>query len=357
MNRFEGVKPSTGRIIGCSILALIIGVASIYLSIFQVLMPMPSVSLIMLLSVAFYAWAGWIPAGILLGLSTALAVLLSGLPGVVMLLLGQVPALAVILEMRKRTPFFRQLLRAIVICLGLTVAAVALTAIMMGSDIIAAFMEQVKMIFETQKDSIWQMWQTMFQDVKLNITQEEFFEMYYSAFNMIQTYYQYNLLANLLTGASISAMVSVLWGNWLLARRGEATPDSFRGLCDWYLPANMTFGLLLVLAVSFILAQTSVSGAQTVWVVIEALAQLAFMVQGLAALDRRMKANGSSRGRRTGMFVLLLLGGALVGRIFGLLTIYEILAFAGCASALFGRKGAAKPWIDKIKKDMDDEDR
>ena len=69
-------------------------------------------------------------------------------------------------------------------------------------------------------------------------------------------------------------------------------------------------------------------------------------MQALAACDRRIKARGATRGRRTATVVLILLAG-LIFRAYGTFT---FLSLIGCASALFGRRGAARPIVEKLKK-------
>ena len=81
------------------------------------------------------------------------------------------------------------------------------------------------------------------------------------------------------------------------------------------------------------------------------------MIQALAAIDRRLKAQGSGRGRRTAMTVLMIVAGMLSGEWFFGLDLFGIVALAGCASALFGRRGAARPIVEKIKKNLDGDSR
>ena len=83
------------------------------------------------------------------------------------------------------------------------------------------------------------------------------------------------------------------------------------------------------------------------------LAEVAFVVQALAAIDRRLKARGSTRGRRTAAVVLILLAGVLLSG----LGVFELLMLAGGASALFGSHGAARPIVEKIKKTFGGDDR
>jgi len=174
----------------------------------------------------------------------------------------------------------------------------------------------------------------------------------------MQSYYESNLLANQFAGAIWTAALAVLAGNWLLARRGEATTESFKGLFEWYLPANVTKGLLMMLAVSALLLNFSIRGNVALYIIVSRIVLTAFVIQGFAANDRRMRRNGASRGRRQGAVVLLVLLEALLGNALLGLDVFALLAIAGGGSALFGSRGAARPMIDHIKekmKNIDDE--
>lgn len=350
-----GFKPPRGRVVVCSALALILGLLQPAALALQVVLPMPGVSLAMLLMVALYAYAGGVPAALLGACGAISSLWMLGVPmGAASLLLWLGPAILAIQGVGKREPFFRQLSRTIAAAVLMAAAATAAMALFFGSDMVASAVDQVRATFEQQKQQLWAMFSPAFEG---KLTEDAFVSVYYDLFNQIQLYYEYNLLSNLLSGAAVSAMLSVLWGNWLVARRGDATPESFRGLSDWYLPSNTTFGLLLTLAVSSVLTQLGVQGAEMAWVVVGNLCSVAFITQCLAALNRRMRQNGAAVGRRTAMTVLLLLMGAIFGRILGGLSIFNLLSVLGCMSALFGRKGAARPLINKIKEMMDGDDR
>lgn len=355
MSQYLGLKPSGGRIVVCSVLALIIGLLQPLALMLQIMMPMPGICIAMILAVVFYAYAGKIPATVLC-VSGALSSLWSlGIPlGAVSLLFWLVPAVLMICGVRKRDPFFQQMSRGIAVSVLLTAVVIALMALMFGSEMVATAIDQVRATFETQKDLLWEMFSPAFEG---RITFEDFVQAYYEIFNRLQLYYEYHLLSNLMTGAALSALISIFWSNWLMARRGAATTESFRGLSEWYLSSNTTIGLILTLILSSVLAQLSVRGADTAWIVVSNLCSLAFIVQCLAALDRRMKRGGSASGRRAMMIVLLILLGAIAGQVLIVLSVFDLLAILGCLSALFGSRGAARPFINKIKDKMDGEDR
>lgn len=353
MRQDFGYKPSLGKIVFCTVAAIVAGALEPLALVFQLMLPMPAVSLIAMLGVALSVIGGMVPA-IALGAVATISTLLGFGPAatVVMAAMTIVPAMVIILGIRQKQPFFQQMFRGVTAFLASVMAAVLLAGLLFGGDVIGRAMDFVRSVFEEQQDAIWASLREVLIGRQGDITKTDFVNAYYATLNLMETYYEYRLLANLLSGAVLTGVISVLWGNWLAARRGEATVESFRGVSEWFLPANLTLGLLMVLVVSALLSMTSVSGGATVWLIVSDLARVAFVIQAYAAMDRKLKAKGASRGRRTGMIVLAVFAGAISDG-----WIFELTAVAGCASALFGRRGAARPLIDKIKKTMDGDDR
>lgn len=348
MNARNENRPSVGRMIFSCIAALILGVLHPFLTVYQVMMPMALPCVGTMTAVALYASAG-LPPVILLALAgTAVSWLGLGTSlTVVWMPLCILPAVVAIVQLRGVRPFFIQLRRVLIACLGGTAASVLLAALFFGADIVSAMMTQLEAIFESIMPEIWKVYGPTLATSGVELTYEEFASTYFSMLKVMQQYYQLYLPANLLTGAALTGTISVLWGNWISARRGRATAQSFLGLHEWFMPSNMTYGVLMTLAAAFVLKLTPIQGSQTAWMAVEQLAELAFGFQALASNDRRMKERGSSRRRRTVMAVLVILCAwifhlALLG-----VSLAAILAVMGCASALFGRKGALRAWLDK----------
>ena len=358
MRQTYGYKPSPGKVVGCTILAVVLGVLAPLALMLQVMMPMPALSVTVLLAAALCVVGGLIPAAVL-GVVALVGTLVGLGPAatVIAAIMCGPPAVVIIHGIRQKKPFFRQMFSGVAVCMACVIAAVLMAGALFGGDMIEKAVDFVRAAFEQQQDVLWASVQEMLGGVGGGVTQADFTGAYYDALNLMEAYYEYSLLANLLTGAAMTGVIGVLWGNWLAARRGEVTPESFRGLGEWYLPSNLTLGLLMMLLFSAILKGTSFAGGTTVWVIVSGLARVAFVIQALAAVDRRLKAQGSTRGRRTAMVVLVIVAGALSGDWFFGLDLFGIVAIAGCASALFGRRGAARPIVDRIKKDMDGEGR
>ncbi len=357
MFHVSGRKYSAARIVTCSIIALILGALQAIAFIFQVMLPMPSISIAMMVSVALFSYSGMIPAGIMIAASIGSSLYgLGMLPGLVSLVTWVVPAVITMVGISQKRPFFDQLMCSVIAAVGMIALAVVAAALYAGSDLITTIVDQMRDIFEIQKDLLWETTQSMFNSAETTVTIDDYTQMYNQIFNTFESYYDYYLLSNLLCGAIISSLVAVLWGNWLQARQGEATRDSFCGLSEWFLPVNITYGLILSFAAAYIISKTSLSVGQTVWIVVRDITKLIFTIQAFAAMDRRMRSKGAGRGRRTTVIVLIIILGMLFGNVL-IISVYELLAIVGCASALFGRKGALRSRIDASKNNSNGKDR
>jgi len=353
----QTIKPrrSVGKIVIGIVIAVILGVLHPFTLVFQVMMPL-SVSIMTMAAAVLYVYGGLIPAATLCTVGTLLAFLGYGpQTGAATLPLIVLPAAVIIFGIRAKKPFFEQMKLGQAAGILGAVAAMALITLFFGDEFVSLVVAQVKDTFEMMKDLMLEA-VNIYLPAESAISMEEFSGIYYDMFRLMQEYYESNLLANLISGAVYTVAISVLWGNWLAARRGEATTESFRGLCDWFLPSNLTWGLLLMLICSALLLQFPVRGNAEVWAIVSSLCGTVFSIQGFAALDRRMKAGGSSGKRRTTMIVLLVLFGSYATQMITGMTIFSIMALVGGASAAFGRNGAARPWINKIKENMNGDD-
>lgn len=349
LNFSNHLRPTVGKVVLCSFFAIVLGILMPLVTLFGIMMPMPFISIALMMAVVFYVSADLVPVCIFSVISLISSEFMLGVvPGIAATLVWLAPAVLTIEGIRKKRQFFVQIARTVIVSLAATFAALALMASVFGSNMIASAVEMLRTTYDAQKDLFWQMAQPAFANAGAEITLEQFSEAYYSMFRTLQAYYEYHLLANLLSGAMISAVIAVLWGNWLAARRGEATSESFVGLSGWYLPANLTCGMLLVLAAGLVLRKLSIPGAETAWIVVKSLCTYAFMIQTFASMDRKQKAAGAGIGKRAVVIVLPVFLGMMGAGLFGV-GFYTLLAILGCMSALFGSKGAARPLIDKYK--------
>ena len=346
-------RPSVGKIILGIVLALAVGAAFPFLTVYQVMLPLALPGVATMISVALAASIGWGSAALLWVVGLAISLLGLG-PELTAAIVPMscLPAVVMILGIRRQKPFFAQLRTALAACLGGAVLAVSVAAAFYGGDMIQRLMELLQSALETLLPEMWKGYKGILQTAGVSMTYDEFASTFYSTLKVMQLYYETYLPANLLTGAVWTATISTLWGNWLAARRGMATSASFAGLHEWKLPANLTWGILMTLAAAFALQFTSLPGADAAWVAVEHLAMAAFTLQALGANDRRLKSGGATVSRRAGSVVLLILLGGIVAPLVLGLSMMTLLGIVGAFSALFGRYGALRPWIDKHKNDM-----
>lgn len=354
MSQRFGYRPSTGKIVLWTIIAVVLGLLLPYALLFQLMLPMPAIGLAAMLSVVVFVCGGIIPAVVMgvLGLASAV-VGLGPVETLIALPASVIPAVIIMRGIRAKKPFFQQLTMALAACLLGAAATMVLLGVYFGGNMIARVIDFIRQIFDANRDIYWEIMKDMVPGAGEQLTVEDFAATYYDTLKLMQTYYEYNLLSNLLGGAAITGVVATLWGNWLAARRGEATNESFKGLSEWFLPSNLTWGLLMTLVLGVVLKMIGMRGGESAWLVVSGLTEIAFIVQAFAALDRKMRRQGSSRGRRAGLMVLMLVAGAVSGPILFGLDAFGVIALFGAASALFGQKGALRPLIDRAKDNSD----
>ena len=351
MTQIYKPRASFLKVLLCSFAALLIGMVHPFTLPFQVMSVMPLI--VSLAAVPLYVAGGIIPLMILmfsavgmsfLGLGTKLA--LVSLPAYA------APVVVMLSVIRRKQPFFRQMTAALVAGLTSAGVSVVLASAVFGSDMIAQAVEAMRPTIDLVFPMLWASYEPMFASAGVTMNYGEFVALYNEAVALMQSACELSLVGNVLTGSAITAIAGILWGNWMLAKRGEATSENFVGLADWNLPHNMTIGLLLTLVVGLLLKDSEIHGALIAWNAVVSLAQLAFIVQALAAMDRRLKGGGASKGRRGFMVALPIVCGVMGGT-----GIFSFLAILGAVSALMGRKGVVTQWMNKNHENMDGEDR
>lgn len=350
-------KPSVGKVIFSTAFAVILGALYPLMLMVQLIFPVLMPCFAVMLITALYAAVGIAPViGFCATVLPSTFLGFGPVLGAAALPVCLIPTAVAILGIRGRKPFFGQMSRAIAAGMGGTVLSIVIAALAFGTDMVGQLMAQVQAAFEEMMPSLWSVQESLFASYGIQLTYEEYTAAYFDALKILERYYELYLPGNLLTGAAMTSMLAVFWGNWLKAKRGESTPESFAGLCDWYLPGNMTIGILLTLVVGLVISKMDVTGGNTAWIAVTTLAQFAFCVQFFAALDRRQKAIGASRKRRIFSAVMFVLLGMLTNNG-TVLSLFFLMPLAGAGSALFGRKGVIRVWIEKNKGNMNGEDR
>lgn len=145
----------------------------------------------------------------------------------------------------------------------------------------------------------------------------------------------------LLSSSVLTGVLATSMPRLICARRGDEPTMPYRPVSEWFLPGRATGGLLLCLAVSFILNAAGMNGGDSIFSAVLTLCYTAAAIQGVAALSRRLKANGVKRSTR----VILILAGVLLLLFF--VRIY------GMASALFGRNGLISGYVRRKHEEHD----
>ena len=257
--------------------------------------------------------------------------------------------------MARKRPFFEQMKWGVVAyALGL-VAAMLIAYISFGGGMIARFTDVLRAEFERMPDAALQPFvEAINSALSLSgatgqrYTVALYREQLDGVLDLMQQAYAQSLPGALLTGALLSGVISVLWGNWTMARQGLATNESFVGMTGWFLPAQLTWGLLGLWVAGLILAAGGYSAGATAYDATRSLACAGFFIQAMAALDRRMLRSGRELGRRKLLIGLLCAAGLLLPDA------AMLLAVLGAASALFGSRGALKRPANRDQSDRDD---
>ena len=345
-----------GRIIGFSILAIVSGIASTLLLPTTYLLPMPCLLLLALFSVAIWQSAGRIPGALVLVIGTGFAAWLYGwLAGLFVLITQAVPAGITLYCMERSTPFESQAIVDAACAVACSVLAVLMLVMLLGQNLVEQGAQFVTAAMDEILPQTWENVRPMFSAYGImNYDYNQFSSDFYGTLSLMTVYYEYHLLANMVCGACLSGLLAAAWGNWIRAKQGRMVSGSYQPLAEWRLPANLTYGLLLMLALGFVLSSTGLQGAVKARAIVNALAKLLFCVQAFAALDASARDSGQSKGRRAFRVVLLLIAGAMAGGILNGFGLFGLLAVVGCCVALFGKHGALRSYIDQINQDKNE---
>ena len=334
-----------GKLIFGIVLAIIVGALTPVITVLEMSLLMPVVLLSGLFMVFLYCYSGQLTAWIYMIVQLATTVALLGTPFLLMMLAaGTVPALVSIRLITQKTPFFDQMKAMIGVCLGGMLLAVSIAYINFGGNMIERMADVLRKQFDMMPDAFFLPFVEMVNSaigsaglpgMKV-MTVADYRAQMVGVLNLMSEIYQNSLPGALLSGAALTGVLSALWGNWLMARRGLATNESYIDPVEWFLPRSVTLGLTLTWVVAFILAQTEYPQGETVYYTVFSLASLAFFIQALGAVDRFFFKRGMPDSRRRTMLVLTL----ILGLLFRL---FNTMLFAiGACSALFGSHGAVR---------------
>lgn len=338
-------RASGGKLALGIVLAMVLGALTPVVTVLEMSLLMPVVLLSGAFTVFLYCYSGQLTAWLytLAQLASTYA-LLNERFAAMLFFAGTLPALVCIRRISLKRPFFDQMKIGVAACLLGMLAAVSVAFFSYGGNMIERIAEALKRQFDLMPDSFFTPFVDMVNSALSTggfpgiqaMTVEGYREQIGGFLNLMSEVYQESLPGALLSGAALTGVLSVLWGNWLRARRGLATNESYIPLNQWFLPRNVTLGITLMWLVAYILSETSYAQGQTVYYTVFSLASLAFFIQALAAIDRFFFRRGAPDGRRRRLVVLML----ILGLVFRLIN--TILFAIGAGSALFGSHGAIR---------------
>ena len=346
------------RVVGGSILALVVGALLPLVAVLQITMLAPVLMLGGIFAVYLKARSGWAPAATLIGAALISTGYFLGVQiALLVLTAAMLPGLYTMRGVALKQPFFEQLNAGVIAFVTGLIAAVLIAYASFGGAMVARFADVLRTEFALMPDAALQpLVDAINSTLGASVTGFEAFtvQSYRASLSgivdlMQQTYAQ-NLPGALLSGAVLSGVLAVLWGNWTMARQGMATNESFVGMSGWFLPARVSLGAVALWLAGLILTLSSYSGGTTAYQTICQLVGAGFAVQALAAMDRRMLAAGRSVTRRRVLITILAVVALLAPGI------GSMLGYVGAASALFGSRGAVKLWLQQRQDDHSDHD-
>ena len=339
-NRVPGGKLALGIV-----LALVIGALTPVVTVLEMSFLMPVSLLSGVFMVFLFCFAGQLPAWIYMLVQLAsTAVLLNGTFAAMLAAAGTIPALVCIRQIALKRPFFDQMKLGIAACLAGMLLSVTIAYISFGGNMIDRMANALKAQFDMMPDAFFTPFVDMINSALSSggipgmkaMTVESYRAQIGGFLNLMSEVYQQSLPGALLSGAALTGVLSVTWGNWLRARRGLATNESYIGPTRWFLPRNVTLGITLMWLAAYVISKTGYAQGQTVYYTVYSLATLAFFVQALGAVDRFFFRRGVPDGRRRALVIIAL----ILGLVFQLFNTFMFVIGAG--SALFGTHGAVK---------------
>jgi len=318
-------RVSVGKIIAGSIIALIVGMLFPVLLTFQAAFMMPLVLVTNLLMPVLFVSGGRVAAGMLVFTELASSIFFFGDTMALMLLAASVlPGLTVIMGMSRRRAFFDQLKTGIIVHVIGYFTAIAIAYFSIGGNMINRFIDGVRAQFDAMPDEFIQPIVDSFNQMvgsvaggsvppESTITVEMYRNLISGTLmDIMETLYVENLPGCFLIGALLTGVVSVLWGNWRMARKGLATTESFIGMSQWNLPAYITGGVFFIWIAGYIIYATKGASARSVYRASYLIVQVAFYIQAVSCIDRWLKARYMGlRGRRI-VTIMLLIGAMII---------------------------------------------
>lgn len=279
-------------------------------------------------------WAGKKTAALSAMLMLMFTALMLG--GSMMWMMFFTAVLPVIVILRaQQQPFFRQMQMGLAAFGTGIVISVAILYFNLGGNIIDRLMMQLPEALRSMPlEALEAPMANLGALLGKELTPESFYQLFDDLIAQRISLYQQLLPGMIFSGGLLSGVLCVWLSNYMRKRRGVEQEGGYRPLRDWALPASTVGGLLLILAVSCAVYAADLPMGETLFYTAYNLVGTAFCIQSLGSIARRVNQPQIGIQARRGIAV----GVALIWILDG--TLY--LAIYGCASAVFGSRGALK---------------
>lgn len=309
-----------------------------------------------------YAWAGWVPAGIVsvgtvaslawfAGISGAVSPLLAGLGAALVLV---APGVVSIVLMEKRMGLFRRMIACVLVQTAALLACVAFVYLAMGIDLVDALTGMMRMSVEAMPEEMISGLLNMYYYSGM-LTEESMEELsggillyadvmkiFDEVFELTNYQLKQIMPALLINSGLISGVLMTALPSAVARKRGLEPAVPHVPVHEWFLPSRAVGGLTVCMATAIALSLMNVEGASGVLAVFMQVLTTVCVIQGVAALTRMMKKSGAGRGVRIALTTAAVVFAS------------GFVQMVGVASALFGSHGAISAWMRNKMKEMEE---
>ena len=346
-------RPSASVMLAASLTALIAGLLQ------PVTLPFFMVSVVgTILCPLMYAWAGPIPMFVYIAASLGSVTAIFGVEiTAVFVPAALIPAAAVTALIKKRAPFFARIRAGIISQLLCFLAVIVGLYLCFGQDVVGALMNRAREWLDTLDPLLarYLLQQFAFSGVGVYMTEETAMQILNGALSDAQTKeilaqvletleksLRLGLPAMLLSSGILTGVLAAALPSHVLARRGD--DSEYVPLRQWFLPPQVTIGMLVCLATAAVLYVSKIEGAESVLTAVINAGTAVYGIQGVAAIDRRFIMTGRTTAFRIILILLMLLAAS------------RIVALIGILSALIGSHGIISGYIKRKNGSNDRED-
>lgn len=248
---------------------------------------------------------------------------------------------AIILIFLENRPFNMQMKASIISFEVGIVVSLVLLYLRYGANMIESLMLHLPgVVHEMPLEQLSSLIENVSAALGRNIVQDDFYNLFEKAVEMLIPVYQANFPGMLFGGGLVSAVLCVGLSGRMLKKQGRGGKGAYCPLRRWALPASTTGGLLLMICAGYIIYLSDMPQGMALLYAVYDIAIVAFCIQAFSSIARRMYASPLKRGVQIFIliaFLLLSMSGA---------SLY--LGIYGCASAIFGRYGAVRQKLEQM---------